>query len=130
MSEWVYESEVVIQILGSPQHYYPELVWKLAASAASQHARADYEHALLAQRDAELEALRGKISEAEEWLREDEDNCGNCHYAAQMAVAAANDGLASMPAYAPSCDFHEGAHRLLSALSDNPESPALTDKEV
>lgn len=85
--------------------------------------------ALLAQRDGELEALRGKISEAEEWLREDEDNCGNCHYAAQMAVAAANDGLASMPAYAPSCDFHEGARRLLSALSDNPESPALTDKE-
>ena len=86
--------------------------------------------ALLAQRDAELEALRGKISEAEEWLREDEDNCGNCHYAAQMAVAAANDGLASMPAYAPSCDFHEGARRLLSALSDNPESPALIDKEA
>lgn len=76
---------------------------------------------LLAQREGELEALRGKVEEAQKWLREDEDNCGNCHYAAQMAVAAANDGLASMPSYAPSCDFHEGAHRFLAALSDNQE---------
>ena len=84
----------------------------------------------LAECEKELEALRGKVEEAQKWLREDEDNCGNCHYAAQMAVAAANDGLASMPSYAPSCDFHEGAHRFLAALSDNQESPALTDKEA
>ena len=77
--------------------------------------------AQLAQRDEELAALREKITAAQDWLREDENNCEDCHYAAQMVVAAANEGLIPMPGHAPSCDLHEGAHRFLAALSDNQE---------
>ena len=79
----------------------------------------------LAQRDEELAALREKITAAQDWLREDESNCDDCHYAAQMVVAAANDGLIPMPGHAPSCDLHEGAHRFLAALSGGHDIPAI-----
>ena len=77
--------------------------------------------AQLAQRDEELAALREKITAAQDWLREDESNCEDCHYAAQIAMFAANEGLIPMPGHAPSCDLHEGAHRFRAALSDDQE---------
>ncbi len=84
--------------------------------------------AQLAQRDKELAALREKVNAAKDWLRDDEHNCPDCEYAAQMATLAAFEGYVPMPGArtptpgrAPSCEFHEGAHRFLSVLSNDQE---------
>ena len=73
--------------------------------------------ALLAQRERELEALRGKVRAVVDELgdRPENDEMG----------------------YSLCCGKYTGGHTaacpwaaLLAALSDNPESPALTDKEA
>ncbi len=66
--------------------------------------------ALLAQRDGELEALRSFFRWVEDWVA---DEIGT-------------DSLYSMAAK----DVHNAMTRTLTALSDNQESLALTDKEA